>query len=118
VCQWLTGYIEKDEGYPGIAKDLEDCRTKLAVVTADRDKLLSTFGTSIKDVAKGIREAQQLAAERTRREALEAALHEIADFSEQFIADDEDGDERMYKVNQIADTAVALVSGKTEEDKG
>ncbi len=47
-----------------------------------------------------------------RREAriaeLETALHEIADFSEQFIADDEDGDERMYKVNQIADTALAL----------
>ena len=38
---------------------------------------------------------------------LEAALHEIADFSEQFIGDDEDGDERMYKVNQIADTALA-----------
>jgi hypothetical protein len=38
---------------------------------------------------------------------LEAALHEIADFSEQFIMDDEDGDERMYKVNQIADTALA-----------
>jgi hypothetical protein len=36
---------------------------------------------------------------------LEAALREIADFSEQFIGDDEDGDERMYKVNQIADTA-------------
>jgi chromosome segregation ATPase len=33
---------------------------------------------------------------------LEAALREIADFSEQFIGDDEDGDERMYKVNQIA----------------
>jgi hypothetical protein len=38
---------------------------------------------------------------------LEAALREIADFSEQFIGDDEDGDERMYKVNQIADTALA-----------
>jgi uncharacterized protein (DUF3084 family) len=49
---------------------------------------------------------------------LEAALHEIADYSEQFIGDDEDGDERefaraqavanagMYKVNQIADTAL------------
>jgi Ni,Fe-hydrogenase I large subunit len=45
---------------------------------------------------------------------LEAALHEIADFSEQFIADDEDGDERMYKVNQIADTALAhAASGAT-----
>ncbi len=41
---------------------------------------------------------------------LEAALHEIADFSEQFIGDDEDGDERMYKVNQIADTALAAMS--------
>jgi hypothetical protein len=49
-----------------------------------------------------------------RVEALEAALHEIADFSEQFIADDEDGDERMYKVNQIADTALAhAASGAT-----
>ena len=38
---------------------------------------------------------------------LEAALREIADFSEQFIGDDEDGDERMYKVNQIADTVLA-----------
>jgi hypothetical protein len=41
---------------------------------------------------------------------LEAALHEIADFSEQFIGDDEDGDERMYKVNQIADTALACAA--------
>ncbi len=41
---------------------------------------------------------------------LEAALHEIADFSEQFIMDDEDGDERMYKVNQIADTALACAA--------
>ena len=38
---------------------------------------------------------------------LEAALHEIADFSEQFIGDDEDGDERMYRVNQIADATLA-----------
>jgi hypothetical protein len=37
---------------------------------------------------------------------LETALHEIADFSEQFIGDDEDGDERMYKVHQIADNAI------------
>lgn len=35
--------------------------------------------------------------------ALESALREIADFAEQFIADDEDGDERMYKVHQIAE---------------
>ncbi len=49
-----------------------------------------------------------------RIEKLEAALHAIADFSEQFIADDEDGDERMYKVNQIADTALAhAASGAT-----
>jgi hypothetical protein len=41
---------------------------------------------------------------------LETALHEIADFSEQFIMDDEDGDERMYKVNQIADTALACAA--------
>jgi hypothetical protein len=41
---------------------------------------------------------------------LEAALHEIADFSEQFIADDD----CMYKVNQIADTALAYAaSGAT-----
>lgn len=37
---------------------------------------------------------------------LEAALREIADFAEQFIGDDEDGDERMYKVHQIADSAI------------
>ncbi len=46
---------------------------------------------------------------------LEAALHEIADYSEQFIADDEhDVAARMYKVNQIADTALAhAASGAT-----
>jgi hypothetical protein len=49
------------------------------------------------------------AAEARIRE-LEAALHEIADFSEQCIADDEDGDERMYKVNQIADTALGYAA--------
>ena len=43
---------------------------------------------------------------RGRIAELEAALREIADFSEQFIGDDEDGDERMYKVNQIADTVL------------
>lgn len=41
-----------------------------------------------------------------RVRALEAALHEIADFAEQFIGDDEDGDERMYKVHQIADNVI------------
>jgi hypothetical protein len=46
-------------------------------------------------------------AAKARIAELEAALTEIADFSEQFIGDDEDGDERMYKVNQIADTALA-----------
>ncbi len=46
---------------------------------------------------------------------LEAALHEIADFSEQFIGDDEDGDERMYKVNQIADTALAPTQDRGDE---
>jgi hypothetical protein len=47
-------------------------------------------------------------------ERLEVALREIADFSKQFIGDDEDGDERMYKVNQIADTALgAAASGAT-----
>jgi hypothetical protein len=52
---------------------------------------------------------QREVAERDQRiRELEAALHEIADFSEQFIGDDEDGDERMYKVNQIADTTLAL----------
>jgi hypothetical protein len=56
-------------------------------------------------------ECQREVAERDARiRELEAALHEIADFSEQFIMDDEDGDERMYKVNQIADTALALCS--------
>lgn len=60
------------------------------------------------DYAKS--EPGQLAAElltsRARVQALEAALREIADFAEQFIADDEDGDERMYKVYQIADNAI------------
>jgi hypothetical protein len=41
---------------------------------------------------------------------LEAALREIADFAEQFIGDDEDGDERMYKVHQIADNAIPFTS--------
>jgi hypothetical protein len=51
---------------------------------------------------------------KNRIRELEAALHEIADFSEQFIMDDEDSDERMYKVNQIADTAIAhAASGAT-----
>jgi len=40
------------------------------------------------------------------RRKLEAALREIADFAEQFIGDDEDGDERMYKVHQIADNTI------------
>ena len=47
---------------------------------------------------------RELEAERDR---LREALTEIADFSEQFIGDDEDGDECMYRVNQIADTALA-----------
>jgi hypothetical protein len=51
-----------------------------------------------------------LAACRARIAELEAALREIADFSEQLIADDEDGDGRMYKVNQIADTALAYAA--------
>ncbi len=64
------------------------------VLAADYDELRLSTGVRIAD--------------------LEAALHEIADFSEQFIADDEDGDERMYKVNQIADTALgAAASGAT-----
>jgi hypothetical protein len=50
---------------------------------------------------------KMIVAAKGRIRELEAALHEIADFSEQFIADNEDGDERMYKVNQIADTALA-----------
>jgi hypothetical protein len=44
--------------------------------------------------------------DKARIAALEAALREIADFAEQFIGDDEDGDERMYKVHQIADSAI------------
>jgi|SRR6202790_398675 len=44
---------------------------------------------------------------RARIAVLEAALREIADFAEQFIGDDEDGDERMYKVHVIADNALA-----------
>jgi hypothetical protein len=43
-----------------------------------------------------------------RARELEAALHEIADFSEQFSMGVEDAVSRMYKVNQIADTALAL----------
>jgi hypothetical protein len=46
----------------------------------------------------------------TRNQQLEAALREIADFAEQFIGDDEDGDERMYKVHQIADNAIPFVA--------
>jgi len=53
---------------------------------------------------------------RDRVRDLEAALTEIADFSEQFIMDDEDGDERMYKVNQIADTTLAALSGARTAD--
>jgi hypothetical protein len=43
-----------------------------------------------------------------------AALREIADFAEQFIGDDEDGDERMYKVHQIADNAIPFIAETTE----
>jgi hypothetical protein len=46
----------------------------------------------------------------TRNQQLKAALREIADFAEQFIGDDEDGDERMYKVHQIADNAIPFVA--------
>lgn len=41
---------------------------------------------------------------------LETALREIANFAEQFIGDDEDGDERMYKVHQIADNAIPFTA--------
>jgi hypothetical protein len=54
------------------------------------------------------RDGRLAALERIRE--LEAALREIADFSEQFIGDDEDGDERMYKVHTIADTALGFQS--------
>jgi hypothetical protein len=47
---------------------------------------------------------------RDRIRELEAALREIADFAEQFIGDDEDGDERMYRVHQIADNAIPFTS--------
>jgi plasmid stabilization system protein ParE len=54
---------------------------------------------------------QREVAERDQRiRELEAALREIADFAEQFIGDDEDGDERMYKVHQIADNAIPFTS--------
>lgn len=47
--------------------------------------------------------------------ALEATMREIADFAEQFIGDDEDGDERMYKVHQIADNAIPFTPETPEE---
>lgn len=53
---------------------------------------------------------QELISARDRIRDLEAALREIADFAEQFIADDEDGDERMYKVHQIADNAIPFTA--------
>ena len=62
-------------------------------------------------------ECQREVADRDARiRELEAALHEIADFSEQFIADDEDGDERMYKVNQIVDTVLAYSASSDAPD--
>jgi hypothetical protein len=53
---------------------------------------------------------QRPASLRQRAAELEAALREIADFAEQFIGDDEDGDERMYKVHQIADNAIPFTA--------
>jgi hypothetical protein len=62
--------------------------------------------------------ALELLADQYRRnERLEAALREIADFAEQFIGDDEDGDERMYKVHQIADNAIPFTA-ETSVDVG
>jgi hypothetical protein len=65
----------------------------------------------------GVDCANERITQKARIRELEAALREVADFSEQFIADDEDGDERMYKVHTIADTALGFQSDAGAEPK-
>ncbi len=72
--------------------------TGIYVLASDYDALHQQLGETL------LRE-QKLIGAREYSAQLEAALREIADISEQFIGDDED--ERMYKINQIADTALA-----------
>ena len=98
---WLGGHVEPAPSSP-----------EGWVMGADYDALVATNNTN----AAEHRDGRLAALERIRE--LEAALREIADFSEQFIGDDEDGDERMYKVHTIADTALGFQSDAADKATG
>ena len=99
-----TARAEKAEGERDEARALQrECRSAQYVAENDAAMVRGVWKVREETLESQLREA------RGEIERLEAALHEIADYSEQFVADDEDGDERMYKINLIADGALALL---------
>jgi chromosome segregation ATPase len=109
--------LAESEGYPGIAKDLEDCRTKLAAADAELQNW-RTWGTievairnpsvssSMDHWERRAESAESaLTAERTRREGLEARIRDYDALAADRDRWQEDSMRQAATINRLAAAA-------------